>query len=53
MQRIIKHILQRVSTKSLVEELVKREGVKYKTAEPYADETISANGPAILITVFD
>ena len=53
MQRIIKYVLQRVSTKLLVEELVKREGVESKTAEPYVDETISANGPAVLIAVCD
>lgn len=45
--------IEKYSTKELVEELLKREGVDYKKVEPYADEVISANGPAILIKVID
>ena len=45
--------IEKYSTKELVEELLKREGVNYKKVEPYADEVISANGPAILIKVID
>jgi len=41
------------TTKALVEEIMQREGVEYKIAEPYTDESISANGPAILLKVID
>lgn len=42
-----------IPTSDLVNELIKREGVEYKKVEPYADKSISANGPAILIKVID
>lgn len=45
--------IDQITTKELVEELLKREGVEYKKVEPYADATISTNGPAILIKVID
>ena len=45
--------IEKYSTKELVEELLKREGVDYKKVKPYADGEISANGPAILIKVID
>lgn len=45
--------LQKVSTKDLVEELEKREGVETTIAEPYQDKTVSVNGPAIVLVVTD
>lgn len=53
MQEVTTLPIEKYSTKELVEELLKREGVDYKKVEPYADEVISANGPAILIKVID
>lgn len=53
MQEVNTLPIEKYSTKELVEELLKREGVDYKKVEPYADEVISANGPAILIKVID
>lgn len=49
----ISEILKNAPTKVLVDELLKREGVEHKTIAPYTDETIVANGPAILIKVID
>lgn len=40
-------------TADLVEELIHREGVEATYAEPYEEVTVSANGPAILLTVID
>ena len=45
--------LEKVSTKALVEELQKREGVATTIAEPYKDATVSINGPAIVLTIID
>jgi cyanate lyase len=45
--------LPQASTKELVNELMKREGVETKIAEPYKDEEIKVNGPAIVLTVID
>ena len=42
-----------VSTKELVEELKKREGVRIEYAEPYQDKVISINGPAVILIVID
>lgn len=49
----MKKVIQQISTKELVGELLKREGVEHKKVEPYTDAEISANGPAILIKVID
>ena len=45
--------LQKVSTKDLVEELERREGVDTTIAEPYQEKTVSVNGPAIVLVVTD
>jgi hypothetical protein len=52
--------LSEVSTKELVEELRKREGVFTNVAEPYepysvktGDRQIEDKGPAIILTVID
>jgi len=45
--------LEKVSTKALVEELQKREGVATTIAEPYKATTVSINGPAIVLTIID
>lgn len=45
--------LEKISTKTLVEELQKREGVTTTIAEPYKDAKVSVNGPAIVLTVID
>lgn len=37
---------EKLSTKELVEELKKREGVKTEYVEPYQDKKLSVNGPA-------
>ena len=42
-----------VSTKELVEELKKREGVRREDAEPYQDKKISVNGPAVILVIID
>lgn len=42
-----------VSTKELVEELKKREGVRIEYAEPYQDKKISINGPAVILVIID
>ena len=49
----MENILQAVSTKEIVEELKRREGVETKTAEPYQDVTVQVNGPAIVLVVTD
>lgn len=41
------------STKELVEELQKREGVETFFAIPYEDISVSVNGPAVLLVVID
>ena len=45
--------LSKVSTKDLVDELQKREGVEIKMAEPYQDMHIEVNGPALVLVVVD
>jgi hypothetical protein len=40
-------------TCELVDELMKRKGVKTKTVEPHVDHTVSVNGPAIILVVTD
>jgi len=49
----IKELESDISTKDLVEELSKREGVKVDIADPYKDVDIKVNGPAIVLTVID
>lgn len=46
-------MIERYSTKELVEELKRREGVKVDYAEPYQDKKISVNGPAVILVVID
>ena len=45
--------LSTIPTCLLVEELVKREGVKNLVAEPYKDLNIPVNGPAQVLVVYD
>ena len=45
--------LDNASTKDLVEELKRREGVEATIAEPYEDVEIKVNGPAIVLVVTD
>ena len=45
--------LSEVSTKTLVDELSRREGVEAKVAEAYQDETVTVNGPAVILVVID
>lgn len=45
--------IEKISTKELIEELKKRQGVTTEYAEPYQDKTVSVNGPAIILTVCD
>lgn len=45
--------MENYSTKELVEELKRREGVEYKIVEPYQDIEIPINGPAVVLTVID
>lgn len=49
----MKETIKNVSTKELVNELVKREGVEMKYAEPYKDLDVNVNGPAIVLIVID
>ena len=42
-----------ITTKELVEELSKREGVKKIIAEPYQDVEVKVNGPAIVLVIED
>ena len=44
---------EKLSTKELVEELKKREGVKTEYAEPHQDKKVSVNGPAVILVVVD
>lgn len=46
-------ILSAFSTKMLVEELERREGVSKTTAEPYEDKSVEVSGPAIVLVVTD
>lgn len=46
-------MIEKFTTKDLVEELKRREGVKVDYAEPYQDKKISVNGPAVILIVID
>jgi hypothetical protein len=46
-------MLEKLSTKELVEELKKREGVKTEYAEPHQDKKLSVNGSAVILVVVD
>lgn len=46
-------MLEQMSTRELIGELSKREGVEIKRAEPYQDMEVSVNGPAVVIVVTD
>lgn len=41
------------STKDLVEELRRREGVEFKQVDPYQDELIEVNGPSLILIITD
>lgn len=45
--------LKKFSTEELVNELAQREGVYETIAEPYEDVKVTANGPAIILTIID
>lgn len=45
--------LSRFTTKELVEELSRREGIEKTIAEPYKDVEVKVNGPAIILVVID
>lgn len=45
--------LTEISTKNLVEELKKREGVEATIVELYRDDEIVASGPSIVLVVTD
>jgi hypothetical protein len=45
--------LKDFTTKELVEELTKREGVDKTTAAPYEEKIIEVSGPAVVLTVID
>lgn len=45
--------LTEISTKDLVEELKKREGVEVIIVEPYRDDEIVASGPSVVFVVTD
>lgn len=45
--------LDRASTRDLVEELKKREGVEYRALGPYEVKSFGVEGPAIVLTVID
>jgi len=49
----MKETIKNVSTKELVDELVKREGIEMIYAEPHKDLAMSVNGPAIVLIVVD
>lgn len=45
--------LKDISTKDLVEELIKRDGVRVKEIEPHKEESISICGSAKVLIVID
>ena len=45
--------ISRISTKELVDELSRRDGVEATTAEPYQDIRVEINGPAIVLVIID
>ena len=49
----VRTIIEKFSTKELVEELKKREGVRTEYAEPYRDKNLSINGPAVILVIID
>lgn len=46
-------MLEKISTKELVEELKEREGVKTEYAEPHQDKKLFVNGPAAILIIID
>lgn len=46
-------MFEKISTNDLVEELIQREGVDTIEVNPYEDKTISVNGPATILIVYD
>lgn len=48
-----KNVFSNISTRDLVEELKLREAVETHLAEPYKTETISVDGPAIVLAITD
>lgn len=46
-------LIMSFSTKDLVEELQKREGVETSYIMPYENISVDINGPAILLVVID
>lgn len=49
----MKCFLAKTSTKDLVEELRKREGVEATIVEPHKDNSVIVNGPAVVLVVTD
>lgn len=45
--------LSDIPTFQLVEELEKREAVECVTVKPFEDQSITVNGPAIILIVYD
>ena len=45
--------MEEKKTCELVEELAKREGIKKIAVEPYCDEQITVNGPAVILVIED
>lgn len=45
--------LKKYTTKDLLEELKRREGVLTEYAEPHQDKKISISGPAIILAIID
>ena len=45
--------LDQLSTKILVQELAKREGVAKTTVEPYQELLMTVKGPAVVLQVMD
>ncbi len=45
--------IHKVSTRELVRELETREGVQATWLEPYQKETLTIEGPAIILTIID
>lgn len=45
--------LPEISTAELVEELKRREGVEFVVVGPHAKGSVSAQGPAVLLSVTD
>ena len=46
-------MLEKLSTKELVEELKKRDGVKTEYAEPHQEKKLFVNGPAVILIIID